>query len=50
MIRFKQFLFVIIHKWLYCPLAILHKFALLLIFLQNTLSFLRSEWATEKCL
>ena len=29
-------------------LAILHKFTLHLVFLQNTLWFLRSEWATEE--
>ena len=45
---FNQFLLVITHKWLYCRLAILHKFTWHLIYLQNTPWFLRSEWTTEE--
>ena len=34
-IRFDQFLFVIIHKYLYCTLAILYQFTLNLFLLQK---------------
>ena len=47
-IRFNQFLLAIIHEWLYYTLAILYKFTLHLIFLQNTLWFLRYKWMAEK--